>query len=181
MGRRESPLPRGASGSRTRRGEAAGRRVSVEPELGGSNGDGAARVSRGGGGTDSRGFGEGVRCLYRGADRALACGPRRKERRGAHGDRTLRESTRRGEEDGPDGRDPPVGDTGGEGADGPARARDWAGGGRLGRGKEKGKGKGLGRLRRFGPKEAFFSFFLSFARDSNKFNLNSNLKNSNSN
>jgi len=31
----------------------------------------------------------------------------------------------------------------------------------LGRGKEKGKGKGLGRLRRFGPKEAFF-FFLSF-------------------
>ena len=74
--------------------------------------------------------------------------------------------------------DPPVGDTGGEGADGPARARDWAGEGRLGRGKEKGKGKGLGRLRRFGPKEAFF---LSFARDSNKFNLNSNLKNSNSN
>jgi len=59
MGRRESPLPRGASGRRTRRGEAAGRRVSVEPELGGSKGDGAARVLRGGGGTDSRGFGEG--------------------------------------------------------------------------------------------------------------------------
>ena len=48
MGLRASPLPRGASGRRTRRGEAAERRVSFEPELGGSKGDGAARVSRGG-------------------------------------------------------------------------------------------------------------------------------------
>ena len=81
MGRRASPLPRGASGRRTRRGEAAGRRVSVEPELGGSKGDGAARVSRGGGGTGSRGFGEGARCFYRGEDRASACEPKAAQRR----------------------------------------------------------------------------------------------------
>ena len=57
------------------------RRVGVEPELGGSNGDGAARVSRGGGGTGSRGFGEGARCFYRGEDRASACGPKAAQRR----------------------------------------------------------------------------------------------------
>ena len=85
MGRRASPLPRGAPGRRTRRGEAAERRVGVEPELGGSNGDGAARVSRGGGGTGSRGFGEGARCFYRGEDRASACGPRCVGRRATTG------------------------------------------------------------------------------------------------
>ena len=58
-------------------------------------------------------------------------------------------------EDGSDERDPPVGDTGGEGADGPARARDWAGGGRLGRGKEKGKRAGL---RSWAENGIFFSF-----------------------
>ena len=70
----------------------------------------------------------------------LACGPRRE---GACGARTRRSPARAREGEGSDERDPPVGDTGGEGADGPARARDWAGGGRLGRGKEKGKRAGL--------------------------------------
>ena len=57
------------------------RRVGVEPELGGSNSDGAARVSRGGGGTGSRGFGVGAHCFYRGEDRASACGPKAAQRR----------------------------------------------------------------------------------------------------
>ena len=51
--------------------------------------------------------------------------------------------------------------------------RDWAARG------EKGKGKRAGLAEAFWAERSFF--FLSFARDSNKFNLNSNLKNSNSN
>ena len=113
--------------------------------------------------------------FYRPGPRPLACGPRRKDRRGAYGGRTLRESARRGEEDGPDGRDPPVGDIGGEGADGPARARDWAGGGRLGRGKEKGKRAGL----RSWAENGIFFFFSQ--NQTNKFNSISNSRNLNSN
>ena len=56
----------------------------------------------------SKGFQGGSGALYRGGDRALACGPRRKERRGACGGRTPRESVRRGGDD-PDRRAPPVG------------------------------------------------------------------------
>ena len=58
----------------------------------------------------------------------MACGPSR----GAYGGWTLRESARRGEEDGPDGRDPPIG---------------WCGREREGR--EMGRGKELsGRFER---------------------------------
>ena len=94
-------------------------------------------------------------------------------------------------EDGSDERDPPVGDTGGEGADGPARARDWAGGGRLGRvRKEKKERTGPGW--RFGLKgeregERRERFFFLFAEDFKqiqfeskfeefKFKLNHNIK-----
>ena len=56
--------------------------------------------------------------------------------------------------------------------------RDWAARG------EKGKEKGLGRLRRFGPKEAFFSFFcktfkqiqFEFKFEEFKFKLKHNIK-----
>ena len=142
MCRRASPLPRGAPGRRTRRGEVAERRVGVEPELGGSNGDGVARVSRGGGGTGLRRFGEGARCFYRGEDRASACGPKAAQQRALgrvglgrvlpeHGEEKaltggphalVRERKRKGRRVGPE-----------------EEKEKWAGGGNLGRGKEEEK------------------------------------------
>jgi hypothetical protein len=71
----------------------------------------------------------------------------------------------------------------GEGARaGPGRG-NWAGGIGL-RGEKRGKEKGLGRLRRFGPKEAFFSFFckrfkqiqFEFKFEEFKFKLKHNIK-----
>jgi len=118
----------------------------------------------------------GVRGTYIGRrGGALACEPSR----GAYGGWTLRESARRGEEDGPDG-------------------RDWAGGGRLGRVRKKkkertGPGEGSGPVRGgFGPRKGngpdqavglktMFFFLFSFAKEQNKFNLNLNSTNSNSN
>ena len=62
----------------------------------------------------------------------------------ACGSRTLRESARRGEGDGPDGR-VPHGSESERGVAGLGWKRRWAGGGVSGQGKRKKKGEGLAR------------------------------------
>ena len=80
----------------------------------------------------------------------MACGPRRKERRGACGGRTPRESVRRGGDD-PDRRAPPIGGVReGKAGTGWAGGKEKVTGRRWGFGPQEGKGKG-GRGRKIGP------------------------------